>query len=189
MNPNLSSRGRRSSRDLLTVRRLLTLAALVAAWCALWGSVSWANVLSGVLVGLAALSIGVGSSGRGGVRIVPMLRFAGVVAADMAVSTIMVARAVIATGDRPAEGIIAVPISAPATHHLLLLVVAITVTPGTAVVAAETDGSVLYLHVLDVERRADVEAHTRKLADLACAALPVAAPGSGSGSERIEVPS
>ena len=66
-------------------------------------------------------------------------------------------------------------------HHLLLLFVAITVTPGTAVVAAEADGSVLYLHVLDVDRRADVEAHTRGLAELACAALPT------PDVERIEV--
>ena len=183
MSPNPSSRGRRSWRDVLTVRRLVTLAALVAAWCALWGSVSWANVLSGALVGLVALTIGVGGSGRGGVRIVPMLRFAGVVAADMVASTIMVSRAVVGSGDRPTEGIIAVPISLPARHHLLLLFVAITVTPGTAVVAAESDGSVLYLHVLDVERRIDVEAHTRKLAELACAALPVPEP------ERIEVSS
>lgn len=177
------TRRRMTWRDLATVRRLVTLAALVAAWCALWGSVSWANVLSGAVVGTVALRIGVGGSGRGGVRIVPMLHLVGVVALDMIVSTVAVARAVVAPGDHPAEGIIAVPISAPAKHHLLLLFVAITVTPGTAVVAAESDGSVLYLHVLDVERRAEVEAHTRKLAELACAALPTPDP------ERIEVPS
>ena len=177
------ARNRGSWRDLLTVRRLATLVALVAAWCALWGTVSWANVASGVVVGVVALSIGVGGSGRGGVRPAPMLRLIGVVAADMIVSTAAVARAVVVPGDRPAEGIIAVPISAPAKHHLLLLFVAITVTPGTAVVAAEADGSALYLHVLDVERRADVEAHTRKLAELACAALPIPEP------ERIEVSS
>jgi len=176
-------------RDLLTVRRVVTLAALVAAWCALWGSISWANVASGLVVGAMALSIGVGGSGRGGVRIVTALRLVGVVAVDMVVSTLAVARAVVVPGERPNEGIIAVPISAPAKHHLLLLFVAITVTPGTAVVAAEADGSMLYLHVLDVERRADVEAHTRKLAELACAALPTPESPPGPASERIEVPS
>lgn len=177
------SRNALTVRGLMTVRRVVTLGALVAAWCALWGSVSWANVLSGLLVGIVALSIGVGGSGRGGVRLVPMVRLVGVVAADMVVSTVAVARAVVAPGERPSEGIIAVPISAPAKHHLLLLFVAITVTPGTAVVAAEADGSVLYLHVLDVDRRADVEAHTRRLAELACAALPT------PDTVRIEVPS
>ena len=183
MNRTEPTWNRMSWHDLMTVRRLVTLAALVAAWCALWGSVSWANLLSGVLVGVVALSIGVGGSGRGGVRIVPMLRLAGVVATDMVVSTVAVARAVVVPGAHPIEGIVAVPISAPAKHHLLLLFVAITVTPGTAVVAAEADGSVLYLHVLDVERRGEVEAHTRRLAELACAALPTPEP------ERIEVPS
>lgn len=178
---NRMSRNRMSWSDLLTVRRIMTLAALVAAWCALWGSASWANVLSGIVVGTVALTIGVGGSGRGGVRIAPMLRLVAVVAIDMVVSTLVVARAVVTPGDRPSDGIIAVPISAPAKHHLLLLFVAITVTPGTAVVAAEADGSVLYLHVLDVDRRADVEAHTRGLAELACAALPT------PDVERIEV--
>jgi multisubunit Na+/H+ antiporter MnhE subunit len=37
-------------RELLTPRRLLTLALLVGAWCALWGAVSVANVASGLLV-------------------------------------------------------------------------------------------------------------------------------------------
>ena len=57
--------------------------------------------------------------------------------------------------------------------HLLLLYVAITVTPGTAVVAAEADGSVLYLHLLDVERRDATERHVHLLCRLAHEALPV----------------
>ena len=70
------------------------------------------------------------------------------------------------------EGIIAVEIPPSSKHHLLLLFVAITVTPGTAVVAAESDGSVLYLHVLHCDRRASVEEHVIELAELANRALP-----------------
>lgn len=163
-------------RSLLTVRRLLTVAGLVLAWCALWGSFSLANLLSGTLVGVLALAVGVGGSGRGGVRVGPMLRLAGIVALDMVMSTVTVARVVLRPGVRTEEGIIAVPIPAPAKHHLLLLFVAITVTPGTAVVAAESDGSVLYLHVLDADRRDAVEAHVQQLAKLACEALPTPEP-------------
>ena len=131
--------------------------------------------------------MGVGGSGRGGVRVVPMLRLAGIVALDMVLSTATVARAVLTPRVSAEEAIIAVPISAPAKHHLLLLFVAITVTPGTAVVAAESDGSVLYLHVLDAERRAAVEAHVQRLADLACEALPTAEPKAALVS-KLEVP-
>jgi len=168
----------------LTVRRLLTVVLLTIAWCALWGSISWANVLSGAVVGSVALSVGVGAraSGRGGVRVGAMMRLVAVVAVDMVVSTFTVVREVLTPTDHTAEAIIAVPISAPAKHHLLLLFVAITVTPGTAVVAAEADGSVLYLHVLHGDQRDAVDQHVRRLAELACAALPTA-------DERVEVTS
>ena len=142
-----------------------------------------ANVLSGMVVGVLALAVGVGGSGRGGVRLGATLRLAGVVALDMVLSTATVARVVLTPGERTEEAIIAVPIVAPAKHHLLLLFVAITVTPGTAVVGAESDGSVLYLHVLDGERRDAVEAHVRRLADLACEALPTPEPKTESASK------
>jgi multicomponent Na+:H+ antiporter subunit E len=140
----------------------------------LWGSISLANVLGGVLVGLVALTVGVGASGRGGVRLGPLLRFVWLVTVDLVVSTITVVREVLTPTDRTDEGIIAVAVPPGGKHHLLVLFVAITVTPGTAVVAAEPDGSVIYLHVLHCDRRDDVERHVRHLADLACAALPTA---------------
>ena len=35
-----------TARAVLSLRRLLTIALLVGAWCALWGDVSIANVVS-----------------------------------------------------------------------------------------------------------------------------------------------
>lgn len=171
---------RRRWIHMATPRRLLTVVGLTLAWCALWGEISWANVLSGAIVGSVALSVGVGGSGRGGVRIGALMRLVAAVSVDLVVSTFTVAREVLTPTDHTAEGIIAVPISAPAKHHLLLLFVAITVTPGTAVVAAEADGSVLYLHVLHRDRREAVEQHVRRLAELACTALPTV-------DDRVEV--
>ncbi len=156
----------------LGLRRTFTAVGLVVAWCALWGSFSPANVLSGLLVASVALAVGVVGSGRGGVRIVPLARFAWLVVVDLVVSTATVVREVLTPTDHTEEGIIAVPLPPGCRQHLLLLYVAITVTPGTAVVAAESDGSVLYLHVLHCDRRDDVVAHVHRLAHLAIAALP-----------------
>ncbi len=173
----------------LSVRRVLTAAGLVLAWCALWGSFSVANVVGGIAVAAVALTVGVGGSGRGGVRFGPLLRFTWLVAVDLVVSTVTVVREVLTPTDYTDEGIIEVAIPAGGKHHLLLLFVAITVTPGTAVVAAESDGSALYLHVLHCDRRASVEAHVQHLADLACRALPMPDGDSGSGSnDETEVP-
>jgi multicomponent Na+:H+ antiporter subunit E len=103
---------------------------------------------------VVAMSVGLGGSGRGGVRIAPLTQFLWLVAVDLVVSTATVVREVLTPTDRTEEGIIAVSIPAGCRHHLLMFYVAITVTPGTAVVAAKSDGSVLYLHVLHCDRRA-----------------------------------
>ena len=54
-----------------------------------------------------------------------------------------------------------------------MLLVAITVTPGTAVIDSDGDTGRLYLHVLHAEKAPEIEQHVRQLAELACRALPV----------------
>ena len=116
-----------------------------------------------------------GTSGQGGIRLLPLARFVGLVAVDLVLATAAVAREILTPTDRTAEAIIAVDLPTDARAHQLLLIVAVTVTPGTAVVDADPDTGTLYLHVLHAERRDATEAHVRALAELACRALPVVA--------------
>ena len=90
----------------LTLRRMFTLVGLTLAWCALWGSFSVANVLSGVVVSMVALVVGVGGSGRGRIRLGPLLHFTAVVAVDMVASTAAVTREVLTPTDHTDEGIL-----------------------------------------------------------------------------------
>lgn len=153
-------------------RRVVTLLLLVAAWCSLWGSFSVANVLAGFIIGVVVLTVGFGGRSSGGLRFVPLVKLTGLVALDMVTSTFSVMREVLTPTDYTEEGIIAVDLPRGAASHLLLLYVAITVTPGTAVVAAEDDGRRIYLHVLHLDRRAAIEEHVVELSDLAVRALP-----------------
>lgn len=157
-------------------RRVVTAVLLVVVWCALWGEVSVANVASGLVVASVTLVAGLGPSRRGRIVVRPLLRFARLVAGDLVMSTLKVAYEVLTPTDRTRESIIAVEVPYETRSHLLLLVVAVTVTPGTAVVDADFGSGALYLHLLDHERRDDVEAHVRELAGLACAGLPAAEP-------------
>ena len=50
--------------------------------------------------------------------------------------------------------------------HTLLLTSAITLTPGTAVVEIDRDRSTLFLHLLHMDRRSQVEGHVVELASL-----------------------
>lgn len=163
-------------RRQITFRRAVSVLALTAAWCALWGSPSAANVLSGLLVSsVVATTLGM-TPRRGGVKLVPLARLLWLVAVDLVVSTAVVVREVLTPTDFTDEAIIAIPIPPGGRVHLFLSYVAITITPGTAVVAAEADASVIYLHVLHADRRDDVEARVLRLFDLAERALPLPVP-------------
>ena len=158
---------------LFSVRRLLTMTLLVVAWCALWGEISMANVLSGALVAVAATMFAGVDRASGGVRLVPLVHFVWLVAVDLVVSTVQVAWEILTPTDYTDEAIIAVDTRIDARSHFLMLVVAITVTPGTAVVDADVDTGRFYLHVLHAEKAPEIERHVQRLAELACRALPV----------------
>jgi len=145
----------------------------VAAWCALWRTVSIANILSGTLIAVAVLAGGFGTPNRGSIRLVPLLKFASLVAVDLVLATVNVAKEVLTPTDYTEESIVAVRLPEESRRHLLLLVVAVTVTPGTAVVDTDPDTGTLYLHLLHHDRKDETIEHVEKLAALACAALPV----------------
>lgn len=161
-------------RRRLTARRTVTMAGLVFAWCALWGSGSPANLLSGLAVALVlVIGLDVGPAGIGRIHLVPLLRFAGLVTKDLARSTASVAWEILTPTDRTEEAIVAVRVPVETRAHLLLMVVSVTVTPGTAVVDADPDTGTLYLHILHRRRAGEVTAHVQRLAALACAGLPL----------------
>ena len=159
-------------RPRIRIRHVLTGLLLIAAWCALWGSFSIANLASGSVIAALVLGTGIGSECRGGVRLGPLLRLGGVVFVDLVRSTASVAGSVFSPDNRVDEAIIAVKLPASARRHLLLLVCAVTVTPGTAVVDADPDDGTLYLHLLHADQIDDVRRHVEQVAALADAALP-----------------
>ncbi len=165
----------------ITTRRLVTMASLVFAWCALWGEASVANLASGVVLAALVSGAAIATPGRGRIRVVPLLRFGALVATDLVTSTVSVAREIIRPMDRTDEAIIAVRVPVDTRTHLLLLIVAVTVTPGSAVVDADPDTGTLYMHLLHADRRAAVTAHVQDLAALACAGLPVDHPAGAGG--------
>lgn len=156
----------------IRIRHVLTGVLLVAAWCALWGSFSIANLASGAVIAAIVLGAGIGGECRGGVRLVPLLRLGGIVFVDLVRSTVSVASSVLSPEDRVDEAIIAVELPAAARRHLLLMVCAVTLTPGTAVVDADPDNGTLYLHVLHADQVDEIRRHVEQVAELADEALP-----------------
>lgn len=162
-------------KRLLTGRGAAMILALTAVWCALWQTISFANIAGGIVLSTIVLASGLGTPTTGAIRLGPMVHLLWVVFVDLVTSTIDVAKEILTPTDYTDEAIIAVEIPSEGRNHFLLLTIAVTLTPGTAVVDADPDTGTLYLHLLHVERRDAVVEHVMQLTDLACRALPVPA--------------
>ena len=154
----------------------MTTAGLTLVWCGLWGSVSVANVLSGLALSIVVLATDRGATSRHVIRFRPLLRFAWLVLVDLALSTIAVAVEIVTPNDRTEEVIVAVDLPATGSEHMLLLSASITLSPGTAVIDVDRRTGRYYIHLLHGNKRTATVAHARRLAELACEALPTSRP-------------
>ena len=125
---------------------------LTAVWVGLWGSVTVANVLGGLVVAVVLVVVLPLPSvpGRPLVRPVWLLRFVGHFAVDLVVSSLQVARLVLRPRLDLRQGVITVPVRGASDGLLTLLADAISLTPGTLTLEVDRPRSTLYVHVLDV---------------------------------------
>jgi multicomponent Na+:H+ antiporter subunit E len=144
------------------------MAWLVAAWVALWGEPSAANLLTGVLVaGGLILAFPAfpapGGARRGRLHPLAAARFAASFLWDLVVATAVVAREVVTPGSRISEGIVAVPIRGVSDLVTTVVANAISLTPGTLTVEVDRDPTVLYVHVLHLRDATAVRRDVRAL--------------------------
>ncbi|MCZ7439075.1 Na+/H+ antiporter subunit E [Micromonospora sp. WMMC241] len=131
---------------------------LVAAWLLLWGDVSWANLLTGLVVGAAVLFFfplpPVTFGGR--LRPGPLLVLAGTFAGELVSASVHVAAVALRPGYRPRGAIIAVPLRVRTDLNLALTAEVISLVPGTLILDIDRTRGVLYVHVLDVRGPEDL---------------------------------
>ncbi|MBR7672027.1 Na+/H+ antiporter subunit E [Streptomyces daliensis] len=124
-------------------------AGLTVLWVLLWGTVSPANVLSGVLVGVIVCVLfplpPIETQAR--LRPLGLLRFAGRFVADMAVSSWRLNRYILAPGV-PACAVLGVRMRCPGDLMLTATAVAVSAVPGSTVLEVHRASGTLYLHVM-----------------------------------------
>ncbi|EDY47579.1 conserved hypothetical protein [Streptomyces clavuligerus] len=125
---------------------------LAVVWVLLWGNVSWANVLNGVLVAvvlclvfpLPAVDLGLRLRPWGIVRLVVHLL------GDMYTSGLMVARQML--DSRPYRaGVLAVPLRCRGDLMLTATAVAVSNVPDGSVVEVRRSSATLYVHILEAD--------------------------------------
>ena len=124
---------------------------LLAIWVLAWGSLSWANVASGVVVVLALLVVVPDARGAGGgivVRPIPLLRLAVHYLRAIVVSNAQLALEVLRPRPRLSTAIVRVPLPGCSPEELTTIANLVAMTPGEMPVEVEADPPVMYVHVL-----------------------------------------
>lgn len=153
--------------------RLFYLVCLTGIWCALWSDLSVANVASGVVISLILLAaFGSLDIEIGPINVVAFGKFVLLVAKDAVLSTVSVASEIVTPTDYTDELVASVELPGGAERHLLLLTIAVTLTPGTAVTDTDPNVPSLTVHLLHADRLEATRSHIIELAELANAAWP-----------------
>ncbi|MGY1740382.1 MULTISPECIES: Na+/H+ antiporter subunit E [unclassified Blastococcus] len=139
--------------------QLPLLAWLVLVWILLWGTWSWANLLSGAVVALlvTVLLPLPGVTGRTRVRPLPLLRFAGHFLVDLVVSGAQVAWLALSPGGRRCSAIIRVQLRTDSDLLLTMVAESLSLVPGSIVLDLDREDRTITLHLLHVRDREHVE--------------------------------
>ncbi|MEU5904860.1 Na+/H+ antiporter subunit E [Micromonospora sp. NPDC047527] len=131
---------------------------LVVVWNLLWGEITWANLIGGVLVGGAVLVFfplpPVTFGGR--LRLGALLVFVGRFVVELVSASLHVARIAVQPGYRPRGAIIGVRLRVPTDLNMALTAEAVSLVPGTLILEVDRDAATLYLHVLDTRGPEDL---------------------------------
>ena len=132
---------------------------LVLVWNLLWGTWSWANLISGVVVALVVTSLLPLPPVVGGVRVhwVRLLRLLGYFVVDLVVSAAQVAWLTLRPGGISRSAILKVPLRTDSDLLLTIVAETVTLVPGSIVIDLDREEKSLVLHVLHVDDGSDVE--------------------------------
>ncbi|SFE83911.1 Na+/H+ antiporter subunit E [Blastococcus tunisiensis] len=171
------------------IDRLLLTGWLFVVWVLLWGSLTPAVLLSGVVVAPLCLAASrlpaVRLTSR--LRPVTMLRALAGFVVDVVRSTAGVAWTVLRRGRATRSAVVAVRLPAPGPASDLAVALAanrLSLVPGTLVVDIDRDRDTFYVYVLDVRSDEDVQA-ARRDAERAVADVLAAAGHPATGGREV----
>ena len=135
------------------------LVALVLVWNLLWGTWSWANLLSGTVVAVAVtwLLPLPPVTGSLGFHPAAALRWMARFAADLAVSSVQVAWEALRPSGLRHSAIISVQLRTDSDLLLTMITEALSLVPGSLVIDLDRERRTIALHLLSVRDLAAVE--------------------------------
>jgi multicomponent Na+:H+ antiporter subunit E len=148
--------------------RLWVLVWLMLVWILLWGTVSAANILSGLAVALIITLLlplpPVPIEGR--VHPVSLLRFIGLMVWYLVASSMQLAWLAVKPGPPPFSAVLRARMAIKSDLVLALAVNMINLTPGTIVLEIDQVRRMIYVHVIDVGSERAVNRFYRQVAQI-----------------------
>ena len=132
---------------------------LVLVWNLLWGTWSWANLLSGILVALGVTLLLPLPPVVGGARVRPvaLVRFLVHFVVDLVSSGALVAWQTVRPTGIDRSAIITVQLRTDSDLLLTILTESLTLVPGSMVIDLDREHRTIALHILHVRDEGDVE--------------------------------
>ena len=156
-----------TERPTLGRRRPQLRMSIVTAviWVLLWGDLSLANLVSGFLLGLLITWVfplpPIDFHGR--FRLWPHTKLIAILLFDLVRSSFVVAAQAFHFGHTMRNAVVRVDLKTHSDLYLTLTSELVSLVPGTLVMEARRQESVVYLHVMDVRSDADIGAARRKV--------------------------
>jgi multicomponent Na+:H+ antiporter subunit E len=139
--------------------QLSLLVWLVLVWILLWGTWTWANVLSGLLVALAVTVLLPLPAVVGGIRVrpLPLLGFLGHFLLDLTISGAQVAWQALSPGPQRKSAIVRVRLRTDSDLLLTMIAQTLCLVPGSLVLDLDREERIIALHLLHVRDHEHVE--------------------------------
>jgi multicomponent Na+:H+ antiporter subunit E len=155
------------------VKRMALGAWLLVVWLALWGSVTTANVLGGLVVaaGVQLLPDPHPVGGRFSLRPLSALRFLGYFAYKVVEANIFVARQVVSRRDRFSASVVEVPLRGASDSLVTVVANAFGLMPGSVTIEVRRDPPTLYVHALHLRGVDEVRRDINRLEVMAVRAF------------------
>ena len=151
---------------------------LTALWVLLWADVSWANVLGGLAVALAVVTLAhlprlarAGDDQVARVRPVATLHFALYVLYKLVEANLVLAWEIVTPANHINSGIVAVPLRTESRMAMMTVANVVTLTPGTMTIEAGVSPPVLYVNVLHLDDVDDVRRDLLRIEELSVRAF------------------
>jgi multicomponent Na+:H+ antiporter subunit E len=155
------------------IRRLPAFVWLVALWVALWGELTAANVLVGMVVAAAVKTVlpRAEPGPAGTIRPLRAARYFAYFLYKLVEANLLVAWEVVRPGTHINLGIVAVPIRGASDVVITTVANSISLTPGTLTIEVRRDPATLYVHVLHIRTVEDTRTEIYYLEYLALRAF------------------